>query len=165
MRTSESIHPAIWAPGHGANGKLVSSPKGPISDMTWGSEPDWITDVDVPGAYDVSLTWRLDTPTHFDPLQTNTHCLSPNMAAEAFGIASGAIGLASTVFQTAKRIRDIIHTVGPSPLVSESLSIPCAYRRRWRSRRSLNYFKKTRKKWISSRNYTTNIRNILTKAS
>src|SRR6266404_2749930 len=38
------------------------------------------------------------------------------MAAEAFGIATGAIGLAATVFQTAKGIRDIIHTVSPSTL-------------------------------------------------
>ena len=39
--------------------------------------------------------------------------------AEAFGIASGAIGLAATVFQTAKGIRDLIHTVSSSPWSSK----------------------------------------------
>ena len=70
MRTGKCIHPAI---GHAAiegEQKLGSSPKGLISDMTGDSEPDWMTDVDVPGAYGASLTRRLDTllfPTHFGP--------------------------------------------------------------------------------------------------
>jgi len=39
------------------------------------------------------------------------------MAAEAFGIATGVVGLAATVFHTAKGIRAIIHTVSSSALV------------------------------------------------
>jgi len=42
------------------------------------------------------------------------------MAAEAFGIAAAALGLAATVFQTAKGIRDIIHTVSLSILIDTS---------------------------------------------
>ena len=60
---------------------------------------------------------------HSEPIQGRplyTHpdlFCSPNMAAEAFGIATAAIYLAVTVFQTAKGTNDITHTVSSSTLI------------------------------------------------
>jgi len=43
--------------------------------------------------------------------------------------------------------------------------VPRTYRPNWRNRRSLTCLKKTRKKWTTSQDSTTNTRKILTKAS
>ena len=61
-----------------------------------------------------ALTRFLPPPALSEPIANIDLLCLPNMAAEAFGIAAGAIGLAATVFQTAKGTRDIIHTVGSS---------------------------------------------------
>jgi hypothetical protein len=62
-----------------------------------------------------SASW---TTPNLDLLQTHHDSfLSPTMAASAFGTATAAIGLAATVFQKAKGIRDTIYRVSPSPLI------------------------------------------------
>jgi len=43
--------------------------------------------------------------------------------AEIFGTASAAIGLAATIFQTAKGIRDTIHLVSLSALIPEKITM------------------------------------------
>jgi hypothetical protein len=45
------------------------------------------------------------------------------MAAEAFGTATAAIGLAASVFQTAKGVRDTIHLVSSSLVPSETMTL------------------------------------------
>src|SRR5258708_5124872 len=69
--------------------------------------------------------------------------------AEPFGLATAAIGLAATVFQTAKGIRDTVNLVGFSPLILASprcLLVARVCRQCLRTRRSRTFLRRTRQR-------------------
>ena len=74
-------------------------------------------DIEAGRKHSHGATRVLPPPALSEPIANIGLLCLPNMAAEEFGIATGAIGLAATVFQTAKGIRDIIHTVSSSTLI------------------------------------------------
>jgi len=82
---------------------------------------------------------------------------------DVFGTVTGAIGLAATVFTTAKSIRDNIKLVRNSRFASLDHRTNIDFRRHQKGQRSLISLKRMKKKCSFSRTYMTSTRNCSTK--